>query len=236
MVENVAGVVSGMAKVGLSDGGNMVLPKLTDVNFMSWKFMVGIALKKRGLDKHIDGSFKLVAGADSADTVGDDEAKALLVSTLNENDAIKVIMASTCFEGYEQIVQSNQLDSRQRVMCCRTKLYGLKHFAGGNLKSLISEIEINAAIIRNSGEFVDDLAILFNSMPAEYGVVVEALKNVNDLSFARAKQRLLEFDSRLEKACDEKILAAKSFDRGCFFCKKPCHFKKDCADFKAWLK
>ena len=106
----------------------------------------------------------------------------------------------------------------------------------GKLNSHIGEIEIHAAIIKNAEESVDDILILLNSMPAEFGVVVEALKIIDDLTFGKAKQRLLEFDSRLDKqSSSEKILAAK-FERTCFFCKKPGHIKKDCQKFKLWLE
>ena len=66
------------------------------------------------------------------------------------------------------------MNSRQVAMGCRTKLYGIKHKANGDLKAFISEIEVKSMMIRNTGETVDDVAILLNVMSPEFGSFVKA--------------------------------------------------------------
>ena len=73
----VAGVVSGMAKVSSSVGGKLF--------------------------KFVDSLFKLSESTDIDDGVRDDEIKALLASTLNGNDTIKMIMSPTALEVMSQL-------------------------------------------------------------------------------------------------------------------------------------
>lgn len=212
------------------------VPSLTESNFQTWKFLLDLSLKKRSLfccveDQYVKNNIDLK----------DDEARALILISVGPSDQDKVLYSASARDAYKKICSKYELERRQMVMASRMTLYNLKLESGGDLVDHIREIERHTAIIRNSNESVDDLCLFLNSLPREYQVVIQALKNDDKLTFEKAQSRILDFhrnDLPKENPESEKVLATQghSDTRACFFCKKTGHLKKDCMKFKAWLK
>jgi len=236
----------------MTETPRVMIAKLNNDNYESWKYKVELLLIKEGLWDAV--SKAAPAQPDAAWITKDAQARATIGLLVEDNQLTHIRSKITAAATWKALQDYHQKSSLSSKVILLKNLCSMKLAESGNMEEHI----INMSIIKDKLEAIGEnikeelfIAMILGSLPDSYNSLINALESrpEEDLTLSLVKGKLIdEYRRRVSNSVEaneiqDKVL--KTRDSGkytkprhklaeCFFCKKKGHMKKDCKKYRAW--
>lgn len=236
--------------------------KLNNTNFINWKFKIELLLKKENLWKAIamkaprqppnTATAAEKAEFDKASTEwnrADEEAFSVIGLLIEDDQIVHIRNETSALGAWNKLKQYHEKATLSNKVHLMRTICSLKMDEGGNVPEHINQMQNLFVKLKDiSNEELTEpwsVAMLLSSLPRGYDTLITALeaRKEDELTFGFVQQKLIaEYERRIhaDRVPDstEKVLKAahkgKAKGSSCYFCKRPNHMKKDCAEYKKW--
>lgn len=237
--------------------------KLNNANYMNWKFKIELLLKKEelwsALNKPRPEDLPAAATNDEKAARGklqeewdrlDERVFSWIGLSIEDDQIVHVRNENTALGAWNKLKSYHEKATLSNKVHLMRMICTLKMEENGRVPDHINEMRnlfIKLKDISND-ELSEpwSVAMLLSSLPKGYDTLIIALeaRDEKDLTFSFVQQKLIAEYERRGHAAGESFSSEtllKVTEKGkinkmqCFFCKKPNHMKKDCAEYKKWL-
>lgn len=238
--------------------------KFDGKNFHTWQVKMRLLLTEKNLWDLVDGS--KIKQEDSGDSssldLRDKRAAAYIGLGLADSQIHHLDLSKTAREIWQSLEAIFGARSKNGKILLKQQFFALKLERGMSLNDHVNHMKSIMNQLAGIGSNVpedDAMAVLLNSMPAEYSNVIFTLGNLPNQSLEMMIASLLEEERRMQHSVvtissDEIALFTKwkanqnsksKSDEGsskskknikCFYCGKMGHYKNQCLKMKADLK
>lgn len=226
----------------------VIVERLNDTNWASWKFRVELLLVKDGLWMTVNNPKP--ADADASWIARDASARAIIGLALDDSQLAHVFGATTANEMWVQLQGYHERGSLCNKIHVLRKLCSLRLAEGGDMSKHLTAMTELVHKLLGMGEKLAEywiVAMLLSSLPESYNPLITTLegRSENELKLDYVKGKLLdEWRRRCERNenCDDRNDEAlyagtqrqegkrevRSFNRECYYCHEDGHFKRYC--------
>lgn len=234
----------------MSELGKSAVSKLNDDNYFNWKFKMEMLLMKESLWDTVNSEKPEVQAEITAWTKKDNEARAWIVLSVEDNQLNLIRNAKTSGEVWKLLKDHHEKNSLTTKVHLMRKICNLKLVEGENLMNHLDQMLGLFQKLRDLGEeaLTDKwiMAMLLSSLPSSYDPLITALesKDEKDLSLNFVKSKLI---SEYQRKSDVQDISKMFEDTAmkvshvgnkesflCYFCKESGHLRRNCDKFKAW--
>ena len=222
----------------------MKVPLFNGKNFGLWKKQVTVALKVKDLVAHLN----VVADTkkDEAWHKKENEAQALLYSSMEQSVALKIVSCDTAADIWGRLREIYESTNVALVGKVFEEYYSYRKSPGDDMATHVSKVEALASHLDTVGQAQTDVSVmsrLLHSLPSSYNSLKEAWDSVEPRNQTKSKliSRLLSHGAVNEETVKDVALVAEKSQTSanqnqekskrtfrCYNCQKIGHYAKDC--------
>lgn len=231
---------------------SMRMPSLNGTNYPTWKVHAKAILMRENLWRIVDGTETAPAGAaEDSDKymkfiLRKEKAVATIVLSVEAKLLYLIGDPSDPIVVWNKLRDQFQKNTWANKLHLRSKLWSLKLKNGECVQShikILTEIFDQLAVINDPVPKEQKVLHLLGTLPDSFEIMRTALEaNPDCPEWENVIERILHVEQKLiEKTgidddVDVKAFVAKSGKMTCFFCQEPGHIKRNCKQFKKFLK
>lgn len=201
--------------------------------YRQWKFQVSLALRAKGIEKHLKETPKL---EDSK--WRQDDAKAMFIQTTTmELSQISLIQnCNTAKDISDKLDAIYEKKSESTKLILHENFHNIKFEEGDTMAAHISKIENIAQQLRDTDENISDISIItkiLGSLPEKYRGLRQAWLSLdeNKQTLNNLTARIIDEEANFNKYNDTALSTEKRRNKPlfkCYNCNKRGHYAKDC--------
>ena len=231
----------------------LVLDKLTDKNYSTWKFKLKHYLIAKELWEYVDGTIpkpaeEAEATVKSAYTKRSNQAMSVIVLSVSDNLLYLITSCESPKAAWDTLQQHFERDSLTNKLFLKKRYFRTVMQEGSSVEQhikLMKETTDKLAAVKATISEEDQIVTLLGSLPDSYAMLVTALEaRVEDLTLNYVQQAIINEEQRRQQSkqsdqqSDTALVAGNSYRsrsdnskrRACYVCQSIYHLKKDCPD------
>lgn len=222
------------------------ISKLNGENYFLWRFKLKLLLIEKGVWHTISEAKPEPVTA--AWNKNDQKAQTTIGLNVDDLQIHHIRDCTSAKEIWETLKEVYEKDSPSNRLYLVRQIMSLKVNEGGDIEKHITKMTELFQRLFSLGDMDPEFfksAALLGSLPESYDGLVTALEARSDgqLNAKTVTQKIIaEYRRRKEKGLigeQSEIALMSTFtkstkEKSCFFCKKPGHFRQNCAKYKEW--
>lgn len=225
---NTTGTLEGIDKLKDADG------------YPLWKFQIEIHLEAADLLEIIQGEPTVGQLQATEWKRKDAKAKRIIVSTLEKQSLIHIVICTTSFEMWQKLKNIYERDSQHQKCSLMQEFFEYKKRNDTDMATYITELKILAFKLKSLGEEINDTMVIFKiltALPESYRFFVSARESTSsaERTLINLTARLLAEEAR-NRSDQEEEVAFKIEERRCYKCNMRGHLAHACKKVDATKK
>lgn len=224
----------------------LLFPRLNNLNYNTWKTRMEMLLKREEMWSTVSGN-PPAAGATAAQkeawNKADEKALATIVLFVEDGQLNLVKDAKSSSDAWNQLKNYHEKKTMTSRVSLLRRICSLNMAEGANMEKHLLDLEDLFDRLSCAGQALESplkVAMVYRSLPESYSGLITAMESRPDADHTMelVKQKLLDehqrrverFDESGEKAMriQGKKQHSEQREKGCFYCGKPGHFRRNC--------